>query len=225
MSNHAGFGGVLTISTEFAQKILHAYYSSDNVNPTLKSNSPLKLLAKNDKNNNPLPDRFVAYNLFMAEPILDFTPRSDDKISIFIRMSGNLAFSTDPEGALESIDCDVQIDFTIPANIITFDDGSQISFGLNFDSCYIETYQASVFAGTNPITTYLFDVNTDLKSFVQLAIFGLNTSTWRITPPGFDEIKTLGLSVSEFPAYLYIINWGNFVTLTKSRVVPALRLI
>ena len=199
MSNHAGFGGVLTISTEFAQKILHAYYSSDNVNPILKSNSPLKLLAKNDKNNNPLPDRFVGYNLFMAEPILDFTPRSDDKISIFIRMSGNLAFSTDPEGALESINCDVQIDFTIPANIITFDDGSQISFGINFDGCFIETYQASVFAGTNPITKYLFDVNTDLKSFVQLAIFGLNTSTWRITPPGFDEIKTLGLSVSEFP--------------------------
>jgi hypothetical protein len=74
MANHAGFGGVLTISTTFAQQILHAYYSSDNVTPILQSESPLKLLAKTDNNNIPLPDRYLSYDLFMAEPILDFTP-------------------------------------------------------------------------------------------------------------------------------------------------------
>ena len=199
MANHAGFGGVLTISTTFAQQILHAYYSSDNVTPILQSESPLKLLAKTDNNNIPLPDRYLSYDLFMAEPILDFTPREDDKISIFIRLSGTLTFSTDPEFALPTIDSNVQIDFTIPANVRTFDNGEQISFGITFDSCFIETYQAKVFNGTDPKTDYLFDVNVDLKSFIQLAIFGLDTSTWRITPPGFDEIKSLGLSVSEFP--------------------------
>lgn len=199
MANHAGFGGVLTISTTFAQQILHAYYSSDNITPILESENPLKLPAKTGSNNMPLPDRFVSYNLFMAEPILDFSPRSDDKIAMFIRLSGTLTFFTDPEDVLPTINSNVQIDFTIPANVRTFDDGQQISFGITFDSCIIETYQAKVFNGTDPKTDYLFDVNADLKTFIQFAIFALDTSSWRITPPGFDQIKSLGLSVSEFP--------------------------
>jgi hypothetical protein len=198
MANHAGYGGVLTISASFAQKILHAYYTSENMSANLSSGEPLILGAKKDKNNQPLPDRYLHYDLFLAEPLLDFSSRTDNKIGLFIRLGGTLRFNN-PDNALPEITCTVQIDFNIPTNVVTREDATGIAFNLNFEQCFIESFQSYLISGTDPINHYLFNLQTDLQNLIQGAFLIMDTSGWKFTPPGFDELQSLGVEISPFP--------------------------
>lgn len=194
MSLHSDFAGVLSVRLSLAQKILHTYYCDDDFNANL-AGDPVKLPdRKNPETNEDLPNRYIAFDLFMAEPLLSFAERSDGRIGLHIRMNGKLFFSST---TIESIENTVQMDFDIFPSIETFDTGTSLQFGVNTAGAPVENFICNRLSGADPEPTYFYNLEENLASSITLAIWTMDTSKWRFTPPGFDELRSIGLITSQ----------------------------
>lgn len=195
MSHHSGFAGVLSIRLSLAQKVLHTYYGDGEFEAKLVSDDPVKLPGKkHPETNENLPDRYLSYDLFLAEPLLSFEQRSDNRIGAHIRLNGKLYFSS---VSIEPVENTVQIDFDIFPSVETFDTGTSLQFGVNTAGAPVENFVCSRISGPDPNLTYFYDLDVNLASSVTLAIWTINTDKWRFTPPGFDELRSLDLITSQ----------------------------
>ncbi len=208
MAHHAGFAGTISVRESLAQKILHIYYGSGEFDAALVDDEGVKLTAiKNPVTKENLPDRYMMYNLFMAEPLLDFADRDDNRLSAHIRLNGTLVFTS---ASLPTLECKVQIDFDVAGLVETFDTDSSLQFGLNLSTALVENFICSRYSGPDPKPIYLFDLDVNLQAMITLAIWAMDTSMWRFTPPGFDELRSLDLVTAPF---VTVRSFGEVATL------------
>lgn len=191
MALHANFAGTFCISESLAQEILHIYYTDGEFPARVADPNGIQLPGGIDpETNQPLPDRFMAFDLFMAEPLIIFEPRPDDRIALHLRLNGTLTFSSP---ALPTIVNDVQIDFDIAGSVAIFNTDEGIQLGLDLSQAIVTNFNTQIYGGPDPEPVYKVDVNTVLNVGVTIAVRTMDTSALRFSPPFMDELQRLNL--------------------------------
>jgi hypothetical protein len=194
MAHHANYAAVIGIKQSLAQSILHIYYTDGEFPATLKGKHALP--DKLDGNNDPLPKRYLTYDLFMAEPRLNFEKRNDNRISVHLRFVGTVELTS---ASIESIKLDVQLDLKVSGVLEIFDADTSIQIGIAILKNNLEDFKLKRFKGPDPSSTFSIHLVNDLRPLIAGAILLMDTSAWRISPPQLDDIRAAGFVPEDFP--------------------------
>ncbi len=194
MAHHANYAAVIGIKQSLAQSILHIYYTDGEFPAKLEGKR--KLPDKNDGNGNPLPKRYLAYDLFLAEPILNFEVRNDDRISVHLRLVGNIELTS---SQITTMTLDVQMDLKVSGVLEIFDADTSIQIGVSMLKNSLEDFKVKRLKGIDPSSAYGIDMEEDFRTPIGAAVTFMDTTGWRISPPQLDDIRAAGFVPVGFP--------------------------
>lgn len=196
MAHHANYAAVLCIRKSLAQYILGQYYIHGEF-PAIFHDSHHYSAANID----------IHYDLFLAEPRLDFNRRDDNRIAVHLTLVGDMSFS---QSGQPDLNIEAQFDAKVSAKIEIFDEGDSIQFGISRLEKTLEEFDMSVLSGDDPSAHFGIDLESELKTAIGALVVLFDTTNWRISPPQLDEIRQAGFVPKADPD---IVGFGDTLSI------------
>ena len=189
MSLHAGFAAAASLSGKAIQQFLRAAYVNDVIKTRYQGAVP------RTSGTSPKFPFTLGFDLFLVEPQVKLAPSEDNKVQLRLEFLGTLTFTAVGKPTL-ACEVHVRMDARMPVILQNDAQNQTVSFGLNSLLLDASFYDARRTSGSDPKTTYGFDVEgNDLKNVLTGAIALGGANQFLISPPTLGPLAQAGYTL------------------------------